>query len=70
MQSLAAKASLVRVRSLQTASVRTFVSSAARWQAVPTEKPVLQKEFKIYRWVCPIYLFVAKEVLIIGIEES
>ncbi|KAI6020651.1 hypothetical protein PISMIDRAFT_513318 [Pisolithus microcarpus 441] len=31
-------------------SSRSFVSSAARWQAVPTEKPVLQKEFKIYRW--------------------
>jgi hypothetical protein len=30
---------------------RSFVSSAARAQAVPTEKPVLMKEFKIYRWV-------------------
>ncbi|KAI5991049.1 iron-sulphar subunit protein of succinate dehydrogenase [Pisolithus orientalis] len=31
-------------------SSRSFASSAARWQAVPAEKPVLQKEFKIYRW--------------------
>lgn len=31
-------------------SVRRFTSSAARLQAVPTEKPVLDKEFKIYRW--------------------
>jgi len=29
---------------------RTFVSSAARAQAEPLEKPVLNKEFKIYRW--------------------
>ena len=34
-------------------SVRSFVSSAARSQAVPTEKPTHPKEFKIYRWVCP-----------------
>lgn len=33
-------------------AVRTFASSSARRQAVPTEKPVLNKEFKIYRWVC------------------
>ncbi|KAI5987731.1 iron-sulphar subunit protein of succinate dehydrogenase [Pisolithus orientalis] len=31
-------------------SSRSFASSAARWQAVAAEKPVLQKEFKIYRW--------------------
>ncbi|THH28871.1 hypothetical protein EUX98_g5308 [Antrodiella citrinella] len=31
-------------------AVRTFASSAARSQAVPTEKPVVSKEFKIYRW--------------------
>jgi hypothetical protein len=53
MQSIAAKASLVRIQSLRSAPVRTFVSSTSRWQAVPTEKPVLQKEFKIYRWVRP-----------------
>ncbi|KAF8514410.1 succinate dehydrogenase and fumarate r [Gautieria morchelliformis] len=29
---------------------RTFATSVARAQAVPTEKPVLNKEFKIYRW--------------------
>ncbi|KAH0828840.1 iron-sulphar subunit protein of succinate dehydrogenase [Lanmaoa asiatica] len=32
------------------ASLRTFTSSVARSQAVPTEKPTLMKEFKIYRW--------------------
>jgi len=37
--------SFLRVR-----CVRTFVSSAARSQAVPTEKPPHPKEFKIYRW--------------------
>jgi hypothetical protein len=57
MQTLALKASLLRAHSLRSASVRTFVSSAARWQAVPTEKPVLQKEFKIYRWVGSIDSF-------------
>ncbi|PPR04631.1 hypothetical protein CVT26_015010 [Gymnopilus dilepis] len=29
---------------------RAFSSSLRRWQAVPAEKPVLMKEFKIYRW--------------------
>ncbi|EIN05619.1 iron-sulphar subunit protein of succinate dehydrogenase [Punctularia strigosozonata HHB-11173 SS5] len=29
---------------------RAFASSATRRQAVPTEKPVLKKQFKIYRW--------------------
>ncbi|KDR70285.1 hypothetical protein GALMADRAFT_255190 [Galerina marginata CBS 339.88] len=29
---------------------RAFSSSLSRWQAVPQEKPVLMKEFKIYRW--------------------
>lgn len=33
-------------------SVRGFASSAARAQAAPVQKPVLNKEFKIYRWVC------------------
>jgi len=32
-------------------SIRSFASSAARSQATPLEKPVLNKEFKIYRWV-------------------
>jgi len=31
--------------------VRAFSSTARVAQAVPTEKPVLMKEFKIYRWV-------------------
>ncbi|KAJ8586080.1 iron-sulfur subunit protein of succinate dehydrogenase [Rhizopogon salebrosus TDB-379] len=31
-------------------SIRSFASSAARSQATPLEKPVLNKEFKIYRW--------------------
>ncbi|KAJ8487098.1 hypothetical protein ONZ51_g4408 [Trametes cubensis] len=31
-------------------SVRGFASSAARAQATPVQKPVLNKEFKIYRW--------------------
>ncbi|KAF8323450.1 succinate dehydrogenase iron-sulfur subunit [Amanita rubescens] len=30
--------------------VRTFSSTSRAAQAVPTEKPVLMKEFKIYRW--------------------
>ncbi|KAG1780007.1 iron-sulphar subunit protein of succinate dehydrogenase [Suillus placidus] len=30
--------------------IRSFASSAARCQATPLEKPVLNKEFKIYRW--------------------
>jgi hypothetical protein len=38
----------------RTPAARTFASSAARFQAVPTEKPVLLKEFKIYRWVCSL----------------
>ena len=33
-------------------SFRGFASSAARAQATPLQKPVLNKEFKIYRWVC------------------
>lgn len=38
-------------------SLRTFASSAARSQAVPTERQTLMKEFKIYRWVSTIRLF-------------
>lgn len=34
--------------------MRSFASSAARCQATPIEKPVLNKEFKIYRWVSTI----------------
>ncbi|KAG2095148.1 iron-sulphar subunit protein of succinate dehydrogenase [Suillus discolor] len=30
--------------------MRSFASSAGRCQATPIEKPVLNKEFKIYRW--------------------
>ena len=33
------------------AARRAFSVSARRWQAAPQEKPVLLKEFKIYRWV-------------------
>ena len=33
-------------------TVRGFASSAARAQATPLQKPVINKEFKIYRWVC------------------
>ena len=39
--------------SIRTNCVRSFGSSSVRSQAVPSEKPVLNKEFKIYRWVCP-----------------
>lgn len=47
MQSLvAARSSVLRQ------SARGFASSAARAQATPLQKPVLNKEFKIYRWVC------------------
>ena len=47
MQSLIARKALHK-------SVRGFASSATRAQAVPLEKPVLVKEFKIYRWVRPL----------------
>src|SRR6267154_6219889 len=47
MQVLANTARASALRS----SVRSFASSAARCQATPLEKPVLNKEFKIYRWV-------------------
>jgi succinate dehydrogenase (ubiquinone) iron-sulfur subunit len=30
---------------------RAFSTSLARAQAVPQQKPVVTKEFKIYRWV-------------------
>jgi hypothetical protein len=33
-------------------AVRAFASTARAAQAVPAEKPILTKEFKIYRWVC------------------
>ena len=49
MQSFAAARSVHAFRSAL--AVRTFASSAVCAQAVPTQKPVLQKEFKIYRWV-------------------
>ena len=51
MQSLVARSSLARSRALHTSAVRSFASSASRAQAVPTQKPVMTKEFKIYRWV-------------------
>ncbi|PSR82079.1 hypothetical protein PHLCEN_2v6149 [Hermanssonia centrifuga] len=51
MQSLVvARSMLARSSALRYNAVRTFASSSSRLQAVPTEKPVLQKEFKIYRW--------------------
>ncbi|KAI5119236.1 hypothetical protein M0805_002161 [Coniferiporia weirii] len=37
-------------RTARAAPARAFASSAARWQAEPVQKPVLNKEFKIYRW--------------------
>lgn len=46
MQALS-RSSLLRAR-----GCRAFASTAARAQAVPTEKPAAPKEFKIYRWVC------------------
>lgn len=50
MQSLVARQAVLRPTALKLSS-RTFATSSARAQAVPTEKPVLTKEFKIYRWV-------------------
>ena len=44
-----ARSTLVRAQTLH--STRTFTSSVSRAQAVPVEKTVLNKEFKIYRWV-------------------
>ncbi len=41
----------------RTSAVRGFASSVSRGQAVPSEKPVLTKEFKIYRWVGGCVLF-------------
>lgn len=52
MQSVVARVPIMRNSALKS-SVRTFASSSARSQAVPTEKPVLSKQFKIYRWVSP-----------------
>ena len=49
MQSLvAARTSVLKQSRL---AARGFASSAARAQATPLQKPVLNKEFKIYRWV-------------------
>ena len=56
MQSILARSTLTRSRPLH-ASVRTFASSSATSQAVPTEKQTLFKEFKIYRWVSYQSLF-------------
>ena len=36
-------------------NARAFATSAQRAQAVPQPKPVLNKEFKIYRWVSSHY---------------
>ncbi|EPS94983.1 hypothetical protein FOMPIDRAFT_1133380 [Fomitopsis schrenkii] len=49
MQSLVARQAVLRPSALKS-SARTFATSSVRAQAVPTEKPVLKKEFKIYRW--------------------
>ncbi|CCL99515.1 uncharacterized protein FIBRA_01533 [Fibroporia radiculosa] len=49
MQSFVVRSTVLRPNLLRS-SFRTFASSSARNQAVPTEKPVLNKEFKIYRW--------------------
>ncbi|KAF8623245.1 hypothetical protein AX17_007491 [Amanita inopinata Kibby_2008] len=35
---------------LRRQAVRSFASTVRTAQAVPTEKPVLMKEFKVYRW--------------------
>lgn len=43
---------IIRAKAFRSASLRSFTSSVSRAQAVPLEKPVLNKEFKIYRWVC------------------
>lgn len=49
--SLAVRAALRAPRTIPTFSAaRAFSSSTARAQAEPIEKPVLNKEFKIYRW--------------------
>lgn len=50
---------------------RSFASSAARAQAVPTEKPVVMKEFKIYRWVSsPPIIPEASGVCVGGCDEG
>jgi len=44
---------------------RAFSSSVSRWLAVPQQKPVLMKEFKIYRWVGYLGIFrVCKQLTI------
>lgn len=48
MQSLAAR----RFTQAFASSRRSFATSPTRFLAEPTKKPVLLKEFKIYRWVC------------------
>ena len=50
MQSLVARQAVLRPSVLRS-TARTFATSSVCAQAVPTEKPVLKKEFKIYRWV-------------------
>lgn len=42
--------SIVRKTALGQSLRRGFASSVARAQAVPQQKPVVMKEFKIYRW--------------------
>ncbi|EIM83774.1 succinate dehydrogenase and fumarate r [Stereum hirsutum FP-91666 SS1] len=48
MQAIVARGAFNASRSRTLA--RTFATSSARRQAVPTEKPALNKQFKIYRW--------------------
>lgn len=49
--SAVARSSLLRSTRTGGSAVRGFATSVQRAQAVPSEKPVLNKEFKIYRWV-------------------
>lgn len=58
MHAALARASLRPAFSVAAAArpARAFASSATRAQAVPTEKPVLEKTFKIYRWVCRLVI--------------
>lgn len=64
MQSLAARSTaLARSSALRPHAARSFASSASRFQAVPTEKPALNKEFKIYRWVRLVVVCITFRVL-------
>ena len=57
MQASVSSALRVASRRVSRPHVRAFSSTVPAFQAEPLQKPVLNKEFKIYRWVCSSSLF-------------